>query len=102
MYLQIVAGMPPYTNGIEIAVAAAIPREFQPVDGGIHIEQAPFHGRGVMIDEQKQIVVWARDIQGIWHGVVAGQCDNSAWCVFRSPPPTTTTKNFPQPTTSFC
>ena len=64
---------------MEIAVAAAIPREFESIDGGLHIEQPPFHGRGVMIDERRQIVVWARDIQGIWHGVVAGECDNTAW-----------------------
>ena len=74
------SGLPQYTEGIELAVAAAIPKEFEGVDGGSNIEQAPYHGRGVMIDEQRQIVVWARDIQGLWHGVVAGQCDSTAWC----------------------
>lgn len=37
------------------------------------------HGRGIMVDREGNYVMWSRDGEGMWRGVVAGQCVPGKW-----------------------
>eukprot|EP00499_Haloplacidia_sp_CaronLabIsolate_P009695 CAMPEP_0196780254 /NCGR_PEP_ID=MMETSP1104-20130614/7376_1 /TAXON_ID=33652 /ORGANISM="Cafeteria sp., Strain Caron Lab Isolate" /LENGTH=975 /DNA_ID=CAMNT_0042150451 /DNA_START=15 /DNA_END=2942 /DNA_ORIENTATION=- len=41
--------------------------------------QAPFHGRGMMVDGKGMVVVWSRDGKGVWRGVSVAECVPGAW-----------------------